>query len=278
MSSSKIGIVCSGGGMTCAYSAGALEAIHDHYGFKTPHVLVGASGSAGNCAYYTAGQSKVGKDVWVDLLTDGQMISWRQWPILNIDYLVNTVFRKRVPLDHRAVAANRLKLLIPTTNAKTGLLHYFSNHDKDFDIFSVLIAAKTVPIVAGRSVCVDGMCKHQYADGDIGQQLNHYTDLAKHYGCEQTIVIDNEAPYHLGMRALLTLYKTCSGKNMRRAVIRGLGDDSHTIQDDDKTIVLRPSQPLSMSALTDSREKVERAYDMGYADAVHNPRLQKLFL
>ena len=276
MSSSRIGIVCSGGGMTCAYSAGALEAIHDHYGFRTPHVLIGASGSAGNCAYYTSGQSQVGRHVWCDLLTDGQMISYRQWPILNIDYLVNTVFRRLVPLDSYAVKHNPLELLIPTTNVDTGLLHYFSNHEPDYDVFPVLIAAKTVPVVAGRSVCIDGVCKHRYADGDLAQQLNRHTRLAREYDCEKIVVIDSIVGEELKIKRAIKFYERYAPKAMKRAVERGLADDHNLIHDDESIITIRPTRNLEMGALTDKKTKVERAYDMGYADAVHNPLLQQL--
>ena len=263
--------------MTCAYSAGALEAIHDHYKFRHPHVLIGASGSAGSCAYFVAGQSKVGRQIWCDLLTDGQMISYRKRPILNIDYLVNTVFKKTVPLDHEAVRHSQIQFLIPVINTETGLIRYVSNElDEEADVFKTLIAAKTVPVVAGGPQYIDDMKRHRYIDGDIAQQLNQHTRLAKQYGCDQIVVIDNETDYGLSMKLLLWIYYFFAGAGIRRAIKRGLRDHGRDIQDDERIVTLRPQQPLKMPGLSDKKERVERAYTMGYQDAVNHPRLKAL--
>ena len=273
-----IGIVCGGGGMTCAYSAGALEAILKHHGFATPKVLIGGCGGSGNCAYYAAGQSDVGRHIWTNLLTDGQMISWRRWPVLDLDYLVNKVFRKQVPLNVGKIKTNKhTHFFIPASNTKTGCLRYFSNHDRDIDVFNVLIAAKTIPLVAGKFHCVQDNCKYSFADGDLAGQLHHHTRLAEDYGCEKIIVIDNQSSYGPGMFLAIHGYFLFAGKALKRALRRGFHDDHATITDTEHIITLRPSQPLKMGALTDKRAKIERAYDMGYQDAVNHPRLKELF-
>ena len=54
----KIAIVCGGGGMKCAYSAGALSSLAIVHNLRNPHVLVGSSGSTGSTAA-TVNSSKI---------------------------------------------------------------------------------------------------------------------------------------------------------------------------------------------------------------------------
>lgn len=99
-------IVTSGGGMWCAYSAGVLDALARELNFTSLDIAGAASGSVGNLFYYLAGQIGVGKRIWTTYLPTKEFVRFFSRPALQIDYLIDTVFRKLVPLDEQAFTAS----------------------------------------------------------------------------------------------------------------------------------------------------------------------------
>ena len=53
---SKIAIVTSEGGMSCAYSVGVILGLIDKYKLTDPDIVIGASGSSGFLAYLVTKQ------------------------------------------------------------------------------------------------------------------------------------------------------------------------------------------------------------------------------
>ena len=95
----KLALILSGGGMTCAYSAGATVGLVDKYNFKNPDIAIGSSGGAGTLAYYVAGQYDAIRNIWTNLLATRKFInSLRFWKIIDIDYVIDVVFTKQEPL------------------------------------------------------------------------------------------------------------------------------------------------------------------------------------
>ncbi|MFT7507189.1 MAG: putative patatin/cPLA2 family phospholipase [Acidimicrobiales bacterium] len=274
----KIGIVCSGGIMRCAYSAGALRAIYKHYGFHTPHVLVGASGSAGNCAYFISGQNHVGRTIWCDHLSEGKMISFLKRPFLSVDYLVNTVFREYEPLNVRDIQNSEINLVIPVTNIQTGQIEYVTNKCTDVDMHQLLIAAKTIPFASGKPTWIKGSSTDKYIDGDIAQELSQHVHATKKYNCDKILVIDNQQASSGLVKFFYLLHTMFMPRNVQRSMRRKIRSSKKDITSSETTIVMKPSQDLQMNGFTDTKEKLEHAYDLGYADACNHPSLQKLFV
>ncbi len=83
---------------------------------------------------------------------------FRFWKIIDIDYLVDEVFKKHKPtLNLDEVYSSRTDFLIPALNTKTGKMRYFSNKDKHFyaqnreGIIDAVKASMKVPLASGFS-------------------------------------------------------------------------------------------------------------------------------
>jgi predicted patatin/cPLA2 family phospholipase len=48
---------------------------------------------------------------------------------MNIDYLINEVFKKQDVLDVSNIYNSNIQFFVPVTNSKTGEIKYFNNKD-----------------------------------------------------------------------------------------------------------------------------------------------------
>src|SRR5687768_16879527 len=125
----RLGIVTSGGGTACAYSAGGLHALAVEMGITQPYCCVGSSGSAGTLAYFVAGQFNSIANIWCELLATKKFINIKRLHrIIDIDYLIDEVFKKQDPLNIEAIKKSSIIFNIAVTDALKRV-KYFSNED-----------------------------------------------------------------------------------------------------------------------------------------------------
>src|ERR1700690_2672994 len=112
-------IVCSGGGMRSAHGAGFLCALGTMLNITSPDVIVGTSGNAANSFYFIAGQYDFLKAAWTggNLSTSKFISLLRPTRVIDIDYLIDIVFKKELPLDTEALAHSPIEYYVPLTNA-----------------------------------------------------------------------------------------------------------------------------------------------------------------
>ena len=167
----KLSIVAEGGGMRGAYALGAIDALYSHFGLKSVDYMTGSSASAATLAYYAAGQFYPGYYIWSNELPSPKFLSFRNIlkcrPFFDIDYLVDEVFKKRIPLNENKVKASRMRLIVPLTNAETGDAEYFNNRTK-FDFFEILRAAMAMPFAYNHTVKIG---EKAYLDGALTDPL-----------------------------------------------------------------------------------------------------------
>lgn len=151
----KLSIIAEGGGMRGAYALGAIDALYSYFGLKNVDYVTGSSASSGTLAYYTTCQLYPGYYIWTKELPNHRFLSlWNVFkghPFLDVDYLIDEIFKKRIPLNVKKVKTSRTRFIIPVTNAKTGKVKYFDNRT-NFDFFKVLKAAMAVPFAYGKTV------------------------------------------------------------------------------------------------------------------------------
>jgi len=219
-----LALVTSGGGMTCAYSVGSMLALKD-IGITTPAWAIGSSGSTGTLSYYVSGQYHCFRNIWEKLLSVKEFINFRRViRIIDIDYLIDQVFKKLDPLDVEAVKKSPTELLIATTNYKTGLIRYFSNRE-NVDIFEALRASKAMPVVYGKKIVLDG---EFYIDGALVGSIAVNMREALRRGAQKIIVIHNNTstPFW-GFANKVTSF--CLPKNVSR-VMRSTSEDPLAIK------------------------------------------------
>ena len=166
----KTGLILEDGGMRAGFVAGALMALMDKE-FIDFDYAIGISASVPSLAYFAAGQRKEIESIWRDELSTPRLLCYEnipttflsaspKRPILDIDYLVYEVFKKKYPVDVSAILRNKMICKFGVTEVKKAELDYLTPGDKD--IYETMKAALAVPGCYPRTVCLDGC---EYVDG-----------------------------------------------------------------------------------------------------------------
>ncbi len=271
----KIGLVLTGGGMRCAYSAGALVALVKKYGLKDPYALAAESGSAGNAMYFLARQFDVGEFVWTKLLVDKKFVPTIPTTI-HVDYLIDEIFRKKVPLKVKNIEKTKVKYFFSVTNAKTGQTEYVTN-ESFFDFYEVMRAAKAIPLLYRKKVRL-GMKK--YIDGGMSANISDLARQVLKAGATTLITINCEPKERaLSTKLALGLDARFHGKRLRDAMLHDLSLPPGVcpVSDDVRAICISPSSALNMRVFTNSKEKLTRAFNLGYQDIAESEEIAKLF-
>src|SRR3989344_1863601 len=268
-----VAIVTSSGGMTCAYSVGAILALKDHYGLtpETVDLAIGSSGSTGTLSYMASWQYECFRNIWEELITTSRFINYcRFHKVMDVDYLVDEVFGELDPLDIDAVKRSPMKLLIPVTHAVTGELRYFSNRD-NVDHFELLRASKAAPIVYGRKVYLDG---EPFIDSALSVSTELNIQRAVQEGARKIIVIDNTVNSWWS-RAALYSWSLCVPRGLGRTIRNNCLKTRHTQNSNVRVIRISRNRNLPGSILDNNPDHIRETIDLGYDDVERNLELKR---
>ncbi|TSC77694.1 MAG: putative esterase of the alpha-beta hydrolase superfamily [Parcubacteria group bacterium Gr01-1014_24] len=264
----KIAIIGSEGGISCAYFVGVIFALVEKFNLTNPYIVIGSSGSTGTLAYYVAGQYASIKNIWENLLPSKKFISfWRLNKIMDIDYLIDDIFKKQDILDVGKIKLSKIKLLISATNIETGGLEYFSNQG-GVDIFEALRASCATPITYNKSVKIDG---HKYIDGAIGAPLSVNIEKAKQEGAEVVIAIDssNQSIISDILLKFCSLFKNKAFRQQLKHYYKRAKYENN----DKQVFILKPSVKLPISAFDNNRDHIIKTIQIGYNDVINKSAL-----
>ncbi len=183
-------LLLEGGGMRAGFVAGALMALYDA-GLTGFDYSLAVSASVPTMAYFKAGHREEIESIWRRELTIPEIIQYKNYPaasfaltkdrpILNIDHLVDEIFREKYPLDLEKLQTNPMQAFFAATNVRKRDLTFFT--DRHPDIYSVFKAAMAVPACYLETVrvdeqeCVDGglinfLPVHYFADFPVNRLL-----------------------------------------------------------------------------------------------------------
>lgn len=275
MRGEPLAIITSGGGMKCAYSAGALTALSKKLGLTDPDVYVAASGSVGNMFYFLAKQFDAGERVWLRYLSSREFIRYVPWPKINVDYLVDTVFRKLMPLDVARFEETSTRWFVPVTDDETGDARFLSN-EYWLDPYEVLRAAKAVPLLYNGHIRLGA---RSYLDGDMATSTATLIQQALSAGARRILCITNSNAPGRAARLALKAYALTQSEGVRRAIYNDIEQHADiTWPEHLQFVCLSPSEPLPVGVATRSRRKVMEAFYMGYDDLMEkSEEIKKLF-
>ena len=274
MKEEKVAIVTSGGGMKCAYAAGALVALAKKLGIKRPDIFMSASGSVGTMFYYLAGQYAEIEKVWLRYIPSPEIVRVFP-PKLRLDYVVDTILKRELPLDERALAQTPTRWFVPVTDLDTGRTEYISN-DTWFDPYEVMRAAKAIPFLYGGSVRLGG---HTFIDGDVNINMAELIRKARKEGATKILVITNTIKLTGAMKWFTWISARFSRPMLRQLVLNDMtrAEWDH-LPSDVEILVIGPSYPLPLGTFTRVRRKVAEAYQMGQDDVVaKRAEIERLF-
>lgn len=262
MKKEKIAIVTSGGGMKCAYSAGALVTLAKRLGITNPDIFISASGSVGAMFYYLAGQYDDIEKVWVRYVPSPQ-IARRFPPRLDIDYIIDVILKREMPLDEGTLSKTKTRWFVPVTDLDTGHTEYVSN-ETWFDPYEVMRAAKAIPLLYGGAVRLGA---RSYIDGDVSVNMATLIRKARDEGATKIFVISNTTKNTGSMRWFIRFMALISRPMIRQLVLNDMNRaEWDHLPGDVEILVVAPSYPLPAGTLTFVRRKVAEAYQMGIDD------------
>ncbi len=274
MREAKTAIITSGGGMKCAYAAGALVALFKKLNITEPDIFLSASGSVGAMFYYLSGQVDDIERIWLRYVPSANIVSLVP-PKLNLDYVVDTILKQELPLDIEALKKTASKWIVPVTDLDTGQTLYINN-DTWFDPYEVMRAAKAIPLLYGGAVRLG---VHPYIDGGISANMADLVHQARKAGATKILIISNSTRPTLGTRMLLRGYSAVARPVIRELILKDINEKQWDhMPSDEEIIVISPSYPLPTGMLTRTRRKVAETYQMGHDDLIeHKPAIEKLF-
>ena len=167
----KVSIISEGEGACAAYALGVLDALYSNFGLKRVDYVAGSSGSLPILAYYVSGQFSLAKSKFIKYLSSRKILRLdhisKRKKIIDIDYIIDTIFKKKIPLNIKNLKNSKTKFIVPVTDIETGNLKYFNNRSK-YDFFEILRAGMAAPFSYNKSVTIG---KRLYFDGAYGDPI-----------------------------------------------------------------------------------------------------------
>jgi len=272
LSQPKTALVLEGGAIRSAYLAGVLLALWEG-GIRHFDLVVGTSAGACCGANFIAGTPEKSTEILENYLTSKKFVNFLRTPtfknVVDIDFLIDEVCVKLVPLDLPKIKSSPTKFYISATDFETGDLVYFNNHDHD--LLEALRASCAMPYFYRNKALYEG---RRYMDG--GMTASVPIEKALEEGASRIIVVGTRpkgyrkkpAPlppwfhriFYPKSPALGHLFK-------KRASLYNKSMDLIENPPQGITITyIAPHTDLPVSRTTKDRVKVKQAVHMGYED------------
>jgi predicted patatin/cPLA2 family phospholipase len=160
-------LIVEGGAMRGAWAAGVLAFLWER-GHRQYDLVYAASSGACSAAYFVAGMWEPGLAIWRELACKvvRKTNFLRRKPIIDLAYLVDHVFRQRVPLSIEALQHAPSRFFIVLTDCATGQPVYFQAQDER--VFAALRATSSMPLATRGYDMVDD---RPYADGGVSDPI-----------------------------------------------------------------------------------------------------------
>lgn len=278
-----IGLILEGGGMRAGFVAGVVMALMDRGLTKFNHA-VAVSASVPTLAYFAAGQREEIEQVWRNELNTSNLVCYRnvpaafltlsaQRPVLDIDYLVYEVFKKKYPLEIQRLMKSEMACRFAVTNVPGGQLTFLSPGDDD--IYKIFKAALAVPGCYLLPVCING---HEYVDGGTANLLPVHLLWDEKVDRIMAIL---STPFDYDYKPLNLLERALLWRYFRRydSILGKLSEGAY-VYDKEKSLlkqlaerepprafIIYPDIMPPARFITRDRKKINRTIDLGYNKA-----------
>ncbi len=276
MKNDKLAIVISWWWTNCSYSVWALCAFEEKYNDFKPWIITWTSWWAWIAAYFIAKQNRDTLYIWQNLLSSYKFISmFRFWKVLNVDYLVDEVFKSKVVLNTNKIKNSDIKLVVSATDIESWEVKYFSNKD---DILKALKCSKALPVAYNRVVELDW---RRYIDWAFSSWLNDDIRKAISLWADKVLVLNvSKLDDNLLIKfweIILRLFSYFFNKNLKTTVVNFL--DSKYEREEHKVPVfyLRPDK-LPTNMMDNNKERLLKSISIWYNDVVNNEDLEKFLM
>jgi predicted patatin/cPLA2 family phospholipase len=277
------GLILEGGGMRAGFVAGALMALLD-YGMTRFDLAVACSASVPTLTYFATGQREELENVWRYELNTPKLVCYRnipsaslilsaKRPVLDIGYLVYSVFREKYPLNRQRLVHTPMKCLFALTRVPDGG-HVLLRADDD-DIYRLFEASLTVP-----GCCPDtvSLGEEEYVDGGTANPLPVQAMIDQHVDkilavLSRPIDCEREPPtflertlfwryFHRHEWMVERLWDAAQLYNEQVSLLENLAQ-----REPPGAFVLCPDDIPPARFITRDKKKINRTIDLGYKKA-----------
>lgn len=270
----KKALVLEGGGIRSAYLSGVLLAFHQKQLTHFDYVL---GTSAGACcgANFIAGEPEKNRLILEDYLTGRRFVRFANLfsreNVIDIDYLVDEVCKHHVPLDIEKIRKAAPTLMVTATHYQHGGVVYFNS--REHDIHEILRASCAMPYFYRKQAFYKG---ERFIDG--GMVASIPVKKAIDLGATDIIVVGTreegyrKSPDRLPNWVHRFFYPDSSKMSqifeLRSIKYNQALDLIHNPPQGVTIHFVRPSQKLSVSRTTRSKERVHQAVELGVEDGM----------
>ena len=279
----KTGLILEGGAMRGMYTAGVLDVMMENNIWVDGAVGVSA-GAVFGCNYKSKQigrtiryNKKYGRDPryagFHSLLKTGDYFG--------TEFCYHEIPEKLDPFDTETFEKNPVEFYVVGTDVTTGKAVYHkctNGKDKDLEWFR---ASASMPLLSN-IVEVDG---YRLLDGGIADSIP--IEWFRSIGYERNIVIlTRDKTYRKKKNKMIPLFKTVLHKYLE--VARAM-KQRHVIYNQEllqveeqekcgKALVIRPSEPITISRTENDPEKLEEVYQLGRKDGLANLEKMRTFI
>jgi len=274
----KTAIIGIGGGMKSSHGAGFLYALSTELLITTPDIVVGSSGNAANLLYYSAQkkeQCEAMKIIWTELLSTTKFISFlRFWRIMNIDYLIDTVFKREAKLDVDALKNSTIQYFIAVVDRNDGSVRYINKNDQ-IDTFEMLRTTKALPFFYNKSISLPwGKC----IDGAVGNTTQDHLNFAIEMGANRILIIDDSSGNSFFWKVLVCTYTLFVSPKLRRKIFRKVLTKPTYVAPEGVKVLYVNRNNLPVRIASRVKGKLMNSFKLGMQDALnHELELRTLF-
>ena len=265
------GLVLEGGGMRGVFTSGVLDCFMDH-GIRFPYTI-GVSAGACNGLSYMSGQRGRAKYSNIDMLDKYHFIGIKhlitKGNIMDFDLMFHEFPERIIPYDYEAYAKCTEEYEMVTTNCITGQACYYNEKQSPKRIIDIVKASSSLPFVCPIAY-VDGS---PMLDGGIADSIpllrarelgytNNVVVLTRNKGYRKDDKLSKVPAFFY--RKYPELRHAIAARNMMYNRQIALVEE---LEDKGRLIVVRPSQPITVSRMEKDTAKLLDLYNQGYQAA-----------
>lgn len=177
----RLVLLIEGGSSRGAYSSGMTIAIEQLGLLPLFDAVYGSSAGALNGAWLLCGRADATKHAWWDPTIMRGTIAPRRMlrggPVVDTDFLVNTVYTKIMPMAFQEILDNPVEFHPMATDARTGQPADLHDQVRDqASLQAALRASTAMPLLAGAPIEIDG---RRYIDAGVSESVPIRTALAQ---------------------------------------------------------------------------------------------------
>lgn len=277
----KTGLILEGGGMRGLYTAGILDVFIEH-GIHFDGVI-GVSAGAIHGSAFLSGQ--VGRTIryYKEYIKDPRFMSFRNL-IKTGDYVGEELCYHEIPeqldlYDYDAFHNSNTNFYATCTNLETGKAEYLHVTDMLKQIDYVRASA-SLPYVS-KPVKINGKL---YLDGGCSDSVPLEAFQEKGYD-RNIVILTREKGYRkkaehtaLAAKAYRNYPKFVEALENRHINYNKEMKRIEQLEKEGKILVIRPRSPLAIGRLENNLDKLQRIYNIGYADGIRIMEEVKEFL